>query len=375
MGNPIITIYVRHKPGCKYTGDEFTKTCRCRKHLRWSTGGKQFRKQAGTRSWSEAETAKRNLEDQLAGRIPKAPMTAARTIRTAYEDFLVAKKVKEISTEAYKKYEREILRFVVFCEHRNIFTLEALDITLLTAYKATWPKLYPSSATRALVQQLLRVFLNYCHGAGWITRVPKMDAVKIDQPPTLPLTEKEYERLLAAVPLEFTNGTAGRVRAIIQLMRWSGLAVRDASCLLRADIILHAKGKYHVRTERQKTGVHVRIPIPEAIAEEILAVGQRGSKHLFYETANGAELSFAQQCSRKISAAFTRAGIECEGHMVSHRLRDTFAVDLLSKGVPMEEVSKLLGHKSISTTERHYAQWAKVRQDRVDALVTATWKK
>jgi site-specific recombinase XerD len=32
--------------------------------------------------------------------------------------------------------------------------------------------------------------------------------------------------------------------------------------------------------------------------------------------------------------------------MFSHRLRDTFAVDLLEKGVPLEEVSKLLGEKA-----------------------------
>jgi len=35
-----------------------------------------------------------------------------------------------------------------------------------------------------------------------------------------------------------------------------------------------------------------------------------------------------------------------------HQLRDTFAVDLLQKGVPLEEVSKLLGHESIKTTEK-----------------------
>jgi integrase len=59
--------------------------------------------------------------------------------------------------------------------------------------------------------------------------------------------------------------------------------------------------------------------------------------------------------------------------MVSHRLRDTFAVDLLQKGVPMEEVSKLLGHTSIRTTEKHYAKWMKGRQDRLDSLVIGTW--
>ena len=57
----------------------------------------------------------------------------------------------------------------------------------------------------------------------------------------------------------------------------------------------------------------------------------------------------------------------------NNRLRDTFAVDLLEKGVLLEEVSKLLGHESIETTERSYAKWVKGRQDRLDALVTGTW--
>ena len=49
--------------------------------------------------------------------------------------------------------------------------------------------------------------------------------------------------------------------------------------------------------------------------------------------------------------------------------------DLLEKAVPLEEVSKLLGHESIKTTERHYAKWVKGRQDRLDELVIGTWKK
>jgi integrase/recombinase XerD len=60
--------------------------------------------------------------------------------------------------------------------------------------------------------------------------------------------------------------------------------------------------------------------------------------------------------------------------MRSHRLRDTFAVDLLEKGVPLEEVSKLLGHTSIKTIEKSYAAWVQGRQDRFDALVAGTWK-
>jgi site-specific recombinase XerD len=77
---------------------------------------------------------------------------------------------------------------------------------------------------------------------------------------------------------------------------------------------------------------------------------------------------------RYIAPCFKAAGIESEGNMLSHRLRDTFAVDLLEKGVPMEEVSKLLGQTSIRTTEKHYAKWSKGRQDRLDTLVSGTWE-
>ena len=51
----VVTIFVRNSAACKYVGDEFHKGCRCRKHLRWSKDGKQYRITAGTRSWEGAE--------------------------------------------------------------------------------------------------------------------------------------------------------------------------------------------------------------------------------------------------------------------------------------------------------------------------------
>ena len=49
-------------------------------------------------------------------------------------------------------------------------------------------------------------------------------------------------------------------------------------------------------------------------------------------------------------------------------------MDLLQEGVPLEEVSKLLGHESIKTTKKTYAKWIKARQDRLNSLVIGTWK-
>ncbi len=67
---------------------------------------------------------------------------------------------------------------------------------------------------------------------------------------------------------------------------------------------------------------------------------------------------------------FLLAGIP-DGH--SHRLRDSFSVDLLTKVVPLQTVSILLGHKSVKTTERHYAPFVKASQDALDAAVKGTW--
>jgi hypothetical protein len=53
--------------------------------------------------------------------------------------------------------------------------------------------------------------------------------------------------------------------------------------------------------------------------------------------------------------------------------RDTFAVELLLKGVPLERVSILLGHSSIKVTERHYSPWIRERQEQAEADVRRTW--
>jgi integrase len=62
-----------------------------------------------------------------------------------------------------------------------------------------------------------------------------------------------------------------------------------------------------------------------------------------------------------------KAGVE--GH--PHRFRDTFAVRLLEKGVPIDQVSTLLGHTSVNTTEKYYAPWVRSRQKLLDEAVAA----
>ena len=296
-------------------------------------------------------------------------------LRSALDNFINSKEGQGISPDVVERNRRERARFTAFAEEHGIFTVTAVTLPLLTEYRGTWTETYPSSITRALVQKRPRGLLRYCVDAGWLDRVPKLTAIKMDEPPTMPLTEAEYEALLAAVPLEFPNGLGKRLRALIQIMRWSGLSVQDAVTLRRNQLLFDAvKSQYRIVTARQKTGTHVSVPIPPDVAEEVLAACDHPTYLLWQNTKEGTEKQAGHSASVALTKIFARAEIR-SGRMKSHRLRDTFAGDLLSKGVPLEDVSKMLGHKSVSITEKHYGPWIQGRQDRLDDLVTASWAK
>src|SRR6202030_2305676 len=145
MSTPVITIFVRHSADCKYAGDEFCKRCNCRKHLRWSQGGKQHRKKAGSSSWAGAEQAKRDLEDQLVGRKPEASADGL-LLSQAIETFDANKAAQGIKPRVRAMYARELRRLRDFSEARGLMTAtQALTIDNLIALRATWTPIYKSS--------------------------------------------------------------------------------------------------------------------------------------------------------------------------------------------------------------------------------------
>jgi site-specific recombinase XerD len=293
----------------------------------------------------------------------------------AIEKFVADKKVQGVTTSVLGKYSRELDRLRDYCERHGVYTVQGISRELLANFCGTWEGVYPSSNTRSKVRERLSSFLRYAYDVQWIPRIPKLPKIKVEETPTLPLSDGEYARLLDAASKIASRAAQGaRVRALFQLMRYSGLAIRDALTLERAEIQHDTKKKLHrIVTSRQKTGTHVSVPIPSDVAKEILDVENDNEKYVFW-SGNGDEESITKNWAKYyVAPAFAAAKIT-GGHMMSHRLRDTFAVDLLGKGVPLEEVSKLLGHESIKTTERHYAKWIKGRQDRLDDLVIGTWK-
>jgi integrase len=108
--------------------------------------------------------------------------------------------------------------------------------------------------------------------------------------------------------------------------------------------------------------------MPPFVIDAVMACDE-GREYFFY-TGEGLPKTAVTDWQWRLRKIYDDAGIP-DGH--SHRLRDTFSVDLLSHGVPLEIVSKLLGHTSIKTTEKHYAPWVKSRNDALEAAVKGTW--
>lgn len=280
MTSPNITIFVRHTAGCKCQGDEFSRRCNCRKSLRWFRG-KLHVKSAKTRSWTKAEEVKKSLEDQFEGKKPDTPTD--KPLDEAVKLFLKEKVTEGLSDDVVKKYTRLLSRLQTFCETKSVFTVQGITRDLITLFCAEWPQQYPSSITRTKLRERLRSFLRYCFEAQWLDRVPAVTKFQIDEPETQPLTPEEYTQLLASINTAMRNGDPRRkterncgrrslaeednvcltVRAFLQTMRWTGLAIRDALTLKRDTLRYdEAKDLWRVTTKRCKTGTPVSNPIP-----------------------------------------------------------------------------------------------------------------
>jgi integrase/recombinase XerD len=204
MSTAVITIFVRHfakdgKP-FKYSGDELSRRCQCRKHFRRMQHGTQYRRQAGTRSGEEAEKRKRQLQDELAGHTPQPKAEDnVRIVSEAIALLIQDKKVQDVSPGVIAKYTLELGRLRGYCEREGVHTVKGITRELLTGFCGTWEVAYPSSWTRSKFRERVRSFLRYCYEAQWLSRIPASPKIKVDEPPTMPLTAIEYDRLLDAL--------------------------------------------------------------------------------------------------------------------------------------------------------------------------------
>jgi integrase len=184
----------------------------------------------------------------------------------------------------------------------------------------------------------------------------------------MPFEEADWNKLIDACDRisqrgPYRDGNQTRMKAMLLLLRFSGLRIRDAATLKRDRI---KDGKLFLYT--QKTGTAVYVPLPPAVIDALKDIPAVNEKYFFW-SGNGDPKTTVADWQRGFRRLTVLAGVD--GHF--HMIRDTAAVGWLTKGVPLETVSILLGHSSIRITEKHYAPWVKSRQDMLEATVMKTW--
>jgi len=162
------------------------------------------------------------------------------------------------------------------------------------------------------------------------------------------LTEEEIRTIKNK---DFIGKGLNLVRDIFIFSCYTGLAYIDIFNLTKEQITIDVDRNFWIMTNRQKTGTNSNIPLLP-IAEEIIR------KYENHPLVSNSGKLLPVYSNQKVNEYLKTIADNCNINkkLTFHCARHTFATTVtLSNNVSMESVSKMLGHKSIKTTQ-HYAK-------------------
>jgi integrase len=130
-------------------------------------------------------------------------------------------------------------------------------------------------------------------------------------------------------------------------MCYTGLSYSDLARLTPSDISIGIDGEKWIISERNKTGIRFSIPsLPKAL--KIL------KKYADHPECSVKNILLPMRSNQKLNSYLIEIADICDisKNLTCHIARHTFATTVtLTNGVPIETVSKMLGHKSLQTTQ------------------------
>jgi integrase/recombinase XerD len=410
----MLSVYTRHHPDCKNAGDKFWRRCGCPKWIWGSVNGQFVRQSARTRRWEEAEECRLKLEETLAqgpapeireaeitasaaplplppprtesvaGEVlPPSPKKPRVTVEAAVGAYLTDAKSRGLGEDTLRKLETIFRKqFLKWSKIEGFTFIDELDLDALLRFRSTW-KDAPLSGQKK--QNRVIGFFWSCMRRGYIKENPVLGLgkIKVVHVPTDYFPRDEFQRIIDATYVYGDprggyidiEDTRARLRAMTLLMRWSGLRIRDAVTLEKTrlmgdDLLLY----------QAKTGTPVFVPLPPYVAHALRNVppGPKPNPRYFFWSGNGKPKSAVADWQRAYRRLFELADIrKLDGELKRchpHMFRDTFAVEMLLAGVPIDQVSILLGHASVKVTEKSYAPFVKARQIQLQDSVRNSWQ-
>ncbi len=206
--------------------------------------------------------------------------------------------------------------------------------------------------TTAKFMQTFRMIVIMAKNNGWIYTDPFMNyKIRLKRVDRGYLTEQEIQKILKK---KFPTKRLEQVRDVFIFSCFTGLSYIDIKTLKASEICTSFDGKLWIMRHRQKTDTPVNVPllkIPLAILKKY--DGQLPKGELLPVLSN-------QKLNSYLKEIADLCGIN--KNITFHLARHTFSTTVtLAKGVPIETVSKMLGHTNIETTQIY----ARITNDKI----------
>ncbi len=260
---------------------------------------------------------------------------------------------KEFSINTYKKYKTTLSHtkeFLIKQYRINDISIKQVDIVFLNDfdYFLRNTKNCNNNSTIKYIRNFGKI-VKQCYANGWIERDPFLNYKgKVKEIDRTYLSQEEIENLLNK---EFKIKRLELVRDMFLFSCFTGLAYVDVKNLTTSHISIGIDGEKWIFTHRQKTETASKIPILP-ITQMII------DKYENHPQCLNENRLLPILSNQKMNAYLKELADICgiEKELTFHIARHTFATTVtLTNGVPIESVSKMLGHKNLRTTQ-HYAK-------------------
>jgi site-specific recombinase XerD len=252
--------------------------------------------------------------------------------------------------ERFKISLKHLQEFILWKYNVSDISITKIDYAFVTEfefYLRSVKKCNNNTAVKYV--RNFRKIIKICLDNDWLDKNPcsryqgKMKEVERDF-----LTEEELGRIYIK---RFSSERLTLVKDIFIFSCYTGLAYVDVKGLKKDHIAIGIDGEKWIFKNRQKTDTKSKIPLLP-IAQEII------QKYADHPKCLNEDSILPILTNQKMNSYLKEIGDLCDisKEITFHMARHTFATSVtLTNGVPVETVSKMLGHKNIQSTQ-HYAK-------------------
>lgn len=263
---------------------------------------------------------------------------------------LICKKYSKGTFTCFQTSLKHTRNFLKWKYNLNDINIKAIDHAFITEYD-----FYSRSKCKCANNSTVKNIRNFgkiiriCMANKWIVSDPFMNYKDTMKPvDRVYLTNDELQEL---ADKKLATDRLMHVRDIFLFCCFTGLAYADVKKLSKCNVVKGVDGKNWIEVKRQKTNTPSKIPLlPAAIT-----ILQRYADHPICQSSGRILPVLSNQ---KMNAYLKEIADLCGivKPITFHIARHTFATTVtLLNGVPIESVSKMLGHTNIRMTQ-HYAK-------------------